>query len=112
MDGLWRWRHVKVDLKHDSLEKKNLLSFLEHLPIYSEISSRYLGNVIVTHTGIDCNNYVMNADGTINVKSSIKKAFEIIFTVIWLVWTYIKSPRKIKNGLINLLLWDMFLVSD
>lgn len=59
-----------------AFEKKNLLSFLEHLPIYSEISSRYLGNVIVTHTGIDCNNYVMNADGTINVKSSIKKAFE------------------------------------
>ena len=62
--------------KLTAIEKKKLLSFLEHLSIYSEISSRYLGNVIVTHTGIDCNNYVMNADGTINVKSSIKKALK------------------------------------
>ena len=67
---------IKSIKKMTTFEKKKILSFLEHLPICSEISSRYLGNVIVTHTGIDCNNYVMNADGTINVKSSIKKALK------------------------------------
>ncbi len=67
---------IKSIKKMTVFEKGKLLSFLEHLPIYSEIRSQYLGNVIVTHTGIDCNNYVMNEDGTIDVKSSIKKAFK------------------------------------
>lgn len=67
---------IKSIKKMTIMEKEELLSFLKSLPLYSEISSRYLGNIIVTHTGIDCTNYVINSDGTINVKSSIKKAFE------------------------------------
>ena len=54
--------------------RKRLLDFLEKLPYYAEVSSRFFGNIVVTHTGIDCNNYVMNRDGTINVKKSIEKA--------------------------------------
>lgn len=56
--------------------QKSLLAFLESLPYYAEISSRTFGNTIVTHTGIDCNNYVMNDDGTICVKKSIEKAVQ------------------------------------
>lgn len=54
--------------------RKRLLDFLEKLPYYAEVSSRFFGNIVVTHTGIDCNNYVMNRDETINVKKSIEKA--------------------------------------
>lgn len=55
-------------------ERAKLLEFLENLPYYQEINSDYLGRVIVTHTGIDCDHYVWNPDGTINVKQSIERA--------------------------------------
>lgn len=57
-------------------EQKALLHFLESLPCYLEIDSEFLGAVILTHTGIDCDNYVMNPNGTINIKKSIEKAFQ------------------------------------
>lgn len=54
-------------------EREELLAFLENLPFYAEINSRYFGDTIVTHTGIDCDNYIFNDDGTINVKKSIEE---------------------------------------
>ena len=33
-------------------------------------------NIIVTHTGVDCENYEHNQDKTINVKKSIEKAIQ------------------------------------
>lgn len=62
--------------------RKRLLDFLEKLPYYAEVSSRFFGNIVVTHTGIDCNNYVMNRDGTINVKKVLKKQFKIISIIL------------------------------
>ena len=41
-----------------------------------EISSKYYGDIVVTHTGIDADNYVLNRDGTINVTKSIDKAVQ------------------------------------
>lgn len=61
---------LKEIKKMSTDNQKSLLAFLESLPYYSEISSRAFGNIIVTHTGIDCDNYVMNDDGTICVKKS------------------------------------------
>lgn len=55
-------------------ERAELLEFLENLPYYQEINLDYLGRVLVTHTGIDCDHYVWNPDGTINVKQSIERA--------------------------------------
>lgn len=55
-------------------KQEELLAFLKELPYYAEISSKFLGDIVVTHTGIDCDNYVMNIDGTINIKKSIEKA--------------------------------------
>lgn len=56
-------------------EKTELRLFLEGLSYYSVIQSKYFGRTVVTHTGIDCENYVYNSDGTINVTGSIEKAF-------------------------------------
>ena len=67
---------INVVKKMSTSEKKELLYFLKRLPLYAEINSRYLGDVIVTHTGIDCTNYQMNSDSTINVRESIENAFE------------------------------------
>lgn len=67
---------LKQIKKMSAANQKTLLDFLEGLPYYAEISSRFLGNIIVTHTGIDRNNYVINADGTISVKKSIEKAVQ------------------------------------
>lgn len=55
-------------------EQEELLSFLESLPLYYEIHSDFFGKTIVTHTGIDSENYVFNSDRTINVKKSIENA--------------------------------------
>ena len=57
-------------------EKDKLLKFLEALPYYTEISSSFLGDTVVTHTGIDCDNYVINKNGQIDVIRSIDKAVE------------------------------------
>lgn len=62
--------------KMDADKQKKLLEFLKSLPYYTEISSSFLGDIVVTHTGIDCDNYVMNDDGTINLKKSIEKAVQ------------------------------------
>lgn len=67
---------LKEIKKMSTDNQKSLLAFLESLPYYSEINSRTFGNIIVTHTGIDCDNYVMNDDGTICVKKSIEKAVQ------------------------------------
>lgn len=65
------------DIDKMTLDKKNqLLEFLEGLSYYSEINSKYYGNIIVTHTGVDCENYEHNQDKTINVKKSIEKAIQ------------------------------------
>ena len=60
----------------DANEQERLLSFLKGLPYYAEINSKYFGNVVITHTGIDADNFVFNTDKTINVKKSIEKAME------------------------------------
>lgn len=48
--------------------------FLADLPYYSKVKSQFLGDVIVTHTGIDCGNYVYDDSGMIDVAASIDKA--------------------------------------
>ncbi len=58
-------------------QRQELLLFLKGLPIYSEIYSKYLGNVICTHTGLDADHLAENADGSINVKKSIEEAYKV-----------------------------------
>lgn len=59
------------------VEKQQLKEFLKSLPYYTEINSEIFGRTIVTHTGIDADNYVFNADGSINITESIEKAVEM-----------------------------------
>lgn len=67
---------VKEIKKMSTADQEELLSFLEGLAYYTEISSKFFGDSIVTHTGIDADYYVMNNDGTINVKRSIEQAVQ------------------------------------
>lgn len=60
----------------DDTRKLNLLNFLVSLPYYKEIDSPFLGPTVVCHTGIDCENYVYNDNGTIHLKRSIEKAVQ------------------------------------
>lgn len=60
--------------KMDEAEKGELLNYLENLSYYAEINSPYFGDTVVTHTGIDADNYIYNYDGTINITQSIKQA--------------------------------------
>lgn len=57
-------------------QKKDFLNFLENLPIYIEKDLPNFGKTVITHSGIHCDHYVYNEDGTINVIKSIEKAVE------------------------------------
>lgn len=56
-------------------EKEALLAFIDSLPYYIELDRKMYGKrVVLTHTGIDCDHYVYNTNGDINVVESIKQA--------------------------------------
>lgn len=58
-----------------SSEREKLYSFINRLPYYIELEvERYGKRVVLTHTGIDCDHYVYDRDGRINVVESIKEA--------------------------------------
>ena len=55
-------------------DQMKLHGFLAHLPHYTEIRSPQYGDCVVTHSGIHCGSYIMNADRTINITESITNA--------------------------------------
>lgn len=63
--------------KMNQNEQKELLRFLKALPHYMTIQTEKYGEVVLTHTGIQADDYVWNEDGTINVIKSIQKAVEM-----------------------------------
>lgn len=56
-------------------ERQNLLDRLLGLDLFEEIDSATYGKTIVTHTGIDLDNLVYDANGKIDVKASIIAGF-------------------------------------
>lgn len=94
---------LKEIKKMSTDNQKSLLAFLESLPYYSEISSRTFGNIIVTHTGIDCDNYVMNDDGTICVKKSIEKAVQCNLYNFMIGADLHQIPESDKKNWMNIL---------
>lgn len=57
-------------------DKAELLEFIESLPYYLIINSHYFGDTVVTHTGVDCDNYIYTKSGLIDVAKSIERAVE------------------------------------
>lgn len=68
---------LKIVKNYSFEQKKELLDFLEGLPIYIERDLPKFGRTVITHAGIHCDHYIYNDDGTINVVRSIEKAMEV-----------------------------------